>query len=182
MFLEGRRSMKILIAYATRHGTTEVAAKMLASHLKNHEVDILRISRGFCVDTDKYDLMIFGSNIRMAKISRELSQYLKKNEAVLEGKRCGYFLCCGFVDCFEDYIQKNIPGSLLNSAQACACFGGSLEVGDAKGLDRFIISAVRSNILGGGANGQERDDVCLPTVLEGNIAQFADAVTGKYRQ
>lgn len=174
--------MRILIAYATRHGTTEAAAKMLASHLKNHEVELSRIEKGFDIDVNAYDFLVFGSCIRMAKVSRELSSYLKKNRQVLEGKRCGYFLCCGFVDCFEDYVQKNIPVSLLETAEACTCFGGSLEVGDAKGIDRFVISAVRSNILGGGANGQERDDVSLPTILDGNIAQFADKIIGKYRQ
>lgn len=174
--------MKILIAYATRHGTTETAARILASHLQNHEVDLRRIPKGFDIDAEAYDVLIFGSCIRMAKVSRELSSYLKKNRRVLEGKRCGYFLCCGFVDCFEDYVRKNIPPSLLESAEEYACFGGSLEVGDAKGIDRFVISAVRSNILGGGANGQERDDVSLPTILDGNIAQFADKIIGKYRQ
>lgn len=173
--------MKILIAYATKNGTTEDCAKILASYLKNHDVTLLRVGKGGekIPDIDGYDTVIFGSNIRMTKIDKEMSEYLHKNVDMLKNRTCAYFLCCGFVDCFEDYLYKNIPKVLIESSKAVGCFGGSIDKNRVHGFDRFVISAVRSNILGGGDNGQQRDDLSLPTIMEPNISQFADSILGK---
>ena len=128
---------------------------------------------------ENYDVVVFGSSVRMAKIDKSLSEYLRKNTDMLMGRRCAYFLCCGFTDCFEDYLSKNIPECLIANAEAVSCFGGSLDKNRAKGFDRMIISAVRSEILGGGQNGQQRDDISLPTIMETNISQFADSILGR---
>ncbi len=174
--------MKILIAYASKYGTTEECAKILAEQFKNHEVAVVKIEKVFEPNLREYDVVIFGSNIRMAKIDKTLREYLRANENTLSQMRCAYFLCCGFVDCFDEYVENNIPKLLRDSALNISCFGGSMEVSRAKGLDKFIISAVRSDILGGGQNGQERDDISLPTILSTNIVQMADYIIGKYRQ
>lgn len=173
--------MKILIAYATKHGTTAECASLLRAQLEHHEVDLIRIGKGGgdIPELCGYDVVIFGSNVRMARIDKTLAAFLRKNKDELSARRCAYFLCCGFVDCFEDYLYKNIPEELIDSADAVACFGGRLDTSRAKGLDKMIISMVRSNILGGGDNGQAREDISLPTVLETNIVQFADAIRGK---
>lgn len=173
--------MRILIAYATRNGTTRECAEMLAELLKNQEVTLVRVGHGgeAMPSVEDYDVVVFGSSIRMAKIDKALSEYLRKNTDMLSGRRCAYFLCCGFTDCFEDYLYKNIPERLIKNAEAVSCFGGSLDKNRAKGFDRMIISAVRSEILGGGQNGQQRDDISLPTVMETNISQFADTILGR---
>ena len=171
--------MKILIAYATKYGTTKECAELLAGQLKNHDVTLFSIGDGEMPDTDGFDVLVFGSNIRMTKINKSLSKYLAENKDTLATRRCAYFLCCGFTDCFEDYLYKNIPEELLDSAVAVSCFGGSLDKTRAKGIDRFVISAVRSNILGGGSDGRPREDVSLPTIMDGNIAQMADRIVGR---
>ena len=173
--------MKILIAYATKNGTTRECAEMLAGLLKNQDVTLARVGKGGedMPSLEGYDVVVFGSNIRMAKIDKALSEYLHKNTDMLLGRRCAYFLCCGFTDCFEDYLYKNIPERLIEHAETVACFGGSLDKNKAKGIDRLMISAVRSEILGGGQNGQQRDDLSLPTIMETNISQFADVILGR---
>lgn len=173
--------MKIVIMYATKYGTTRRCAELLSNNLKNQEVTLLHIGRGGqkIPDISCYDIVVFGSNIRMNKIDRELSEYLKKNQDMLLQMRCAYFLCCGFTDCFEDYLYKNIPERLIENSPSVACFGGRIDPSAARGFDKFILSAARSNILGGGQNGQGRDDISLPTIMEGNISQFADRILGK---
>lgn len=173
--------MKILIAYATRNGTTRECAEILAGFLKNQDVTLIGIGKGgeSIPSIEDYDVVVFGSNVRMAKIDKTLSEYLRKNTDMLLGRHCAYFLCCGFTDCFEDYLYKNIPEELIESAETVSCFGGSLEKSRAKGFDRLIISAVRSEILGGGQNGQQRDDISLPTIMDMNISQFADTILGR---
>ena len=56
------------------------------------------------------------------------------------------------------------------------CLGGSLEPSRFKWFDKIIVKAVRSEILGGGENGEQRDDMSLPTILDENIAQLADMI------
>ncbi len=173
--------MRILIAYATRNGTTRECAEMLAGCLKNQDVTLVHIGKGGepIPSIEDYDVVVFGSSIRMAKIDKALAEYLRKNTDMLLGRRCAYFLCCGFTDCFEDYLYKNIPESLIESSEAVSCFGGSLDKNRVKGFDRMIISAVRSEILGGGQNGQQRGDLSLPTIMDTNISQFADTILGR---
>ncbi len=173
--------MKILIAYATRNGTTRECAEILAECLIKHDVTLVQIGNGGepVPSIENYDVVVFGSSVRMAKIDKALAEYLRKNTDMLMGRRCAYFLCCGFTDCFEDYLYKNIPECLIQNAEAVSCFGGSLDKNRAKGFDRMIISAVRSEILGGGQNGQQRDDISLPTIMETNISQFADSILGR---
>lgn len=173
--------MRILIAYATRNGTTCECAEMLAGLLKNQDVTLVQIGKGGepIPSIEDYDVVAFGSSIRMAKIDKSLAEYLRKNTDMLLGRRCAYFLCCGFTDCFEDYLYKNIPEKLIENAEAVSCLGGSLDKNKFKGIDRMIISAVRSEILGGGQNGQQREDISLPTIMETNISQFADAILGR---
>ena len=43
------------------------------------------------------------------------------------------------------------------------------------GIDKFVVKSVRAEILGGGENGEQRDDMCLPTILDENIAQIGRA-------
>ena len=173
--------MKILIAYATRNGTTRECAEILAECLKKQDVTLVQIGKGGepVPSIENYDVVVFGSSVRMAKIDKTISEYLRKNTDKLMGRRCAYFLCCGLTDCFEDYLYKNIPESLIENAEAVSCFGGSLDKNRAKGFDRWLISAVRSEILGGGQNGQQRDDLSLPTIMETNISQFADSILGR---
>ncbi len=173
--------MKILILYATKYNTTEECAGMLADCLKNQDVTLVRVGHGGedFPSLEGYDIVVFGSSIRMTKIDDRIAEYLNKNKDMLLRRGCAYFLCCGFTDCFEDYLYKNIPEELIENSLSVACFGGRLDKSRAKGVDKLIISAVRSNILGGGPDGREREDVSLPTIMEGNISQFADRILGR---
>ena len=98
------------------------------------------------------------------------------NAESLKSVKTAYFICCGFVDCFDEYAEKTIPKCLRESAIEISCLGGSLDPDRFKGLNRFVVKAVRAEILGGGENADERSDMCLPTIMEENISQFADKI------
>ena len=168
--------MKIAIVYATKSGTVKECADILKKNLKNHEVTL------FDLKTDSpnladFDLTVFGFSIIMGKPVSVFRKYLKENYKTLLSINAAYYICCGFIDCFEEYIEKAIPKELRDAAVATSCFGGSLEPDRFKGIDKLIVKAVRSDILGGGDNGDQRKDMCLPTILETNIVQFAKSIT-----
>lgn len=170
--------MKIGIVYASRGGTTKECARLLARELKNHDVTVLEIGKDN-IDLDEFDITVVGFSIRMAKPVSAARSFLKKNKAKLLSCRVGYFICCGFVDCFEEYAEKALPRELYNSALAISCFGGSLDPERFKGLDKILVKTIRNEILGGGDNADQRRDMTLPTIFESNITQFAERIREK---
>jgi len=168
----GNTALKIAIVYTTTGGTTKECANLLARQLERHSVTVADMEEG--TELSGFDMIVVGFPIRMGKAARRARKFFIDNADILKKSSVGYFICCGFVDCFEDYREKVIPRALAESAFEIACFGGSLEPSRFRGLDRFAVKAVRSEILGGGENGESRADMSLPTIMDENIAQFAD--------
>lgn len=169
--------MKIAIVYSTKGGTTKECAELLAKELKNSDVELFDLRLGEPTLSD-FDVCVVGFHIRMGKADKRARAYIKAHMSELEKMNTAYFICCGFVDCFDEYAEKSIPKALREGAIAVSCLGGSLDPERFKGLDRFIVKAVRAEILGGGENADQRQDMCLPTIMEENISQFADALRG----
>ncbi len=165
--------MKIAIIYTTKGSTTSDCAKLLAKELKNHSLTLTDM-KNIDIDFKDYDAIVVGFPIYMGRIKKSARKFLTQYREALLENRVGYYMCCGLADCFEDYAQRLIPSDLKEKAFAVSCFGGSLDPSRFKGIDKMIVKALRSEILGGGENGGERDDMVLPTIFEENIAQFAD--------
>ena len=167
--------MKIAIIYATRGGTVRECASLLARELKNDEVTLLEIGKDD-ISFEGFDRIVLGFSIRMAKALPAARKFIKQNEEKLLSLPVGYFICCGFTDCFEEYAEKTIPTPLYYRALAISCFGGSLDHTKFKGLDRLLVKTIRDEILGGGDNADQRSDMSLPTIFESNITQFAEKI------
>ena len=167
--------MKIAIVYSTRGGTTRECAELLGKELDNFDVELFELGKSQ-PEIDNFDMCIVGFPIRMGKAEKKARNYIKANCKKLMQTRAAYFMCCGFVDCFEEYAEKCLPSELSKAAVTVGCLGGSLDWTRFKGFDRMIVKAVRAEILGGGDNADQRDDMTLPTVMDENISQFATAV------
>ena len=167
--------MKIAVIYASVGGTTRECAELLKRELKTHDVELFDMSEQEPT-LSEYELIVIGFPIRMGKMMKKARNYIKTHLDELLKCRVAYYICCGFVDCFEEYAEKTIPEALKERAVAVECFGGSLEPSRFKGLDKLIVKAVRSEILGGGENGEQRSDMSLPTIMDENISQFADKI------
>ena len=166
--------MRIAIIYATKSGTARECAEILAGQLRGHDVSVFDVSE--CGELEGYDAVVLGFSIRMGKAIKSARGFMKENADVLARKNTFYFLCCGFVDCFDEYARKTIPQSLFDAASEISCFGGHLDPARVKGFDKIVIKSVRAEILGGGDNGDQRDDMTLPTIFDENIAQFAQRI------
>ena len=167
--------MKIAIVYTTVGGTTRECACLLERELKNHEVSLFEIGKDEPVIED-FDAVVLGFPIIAGKAAKPARAYLKKHREELRRAESAYYICCGFIDCFEEYAEKCIPEELREAAIDVTCLGGSLDPARFNGIGKIIVKAVRSEILGGGDNGDERSDMVLPTVMEENIAQLADKI------
>ena len=172
--------MKIAIVYTTKGGTTRECAELLKRELTGHDVVISHMQEN--ADLTPYDLVIVGFPIRMAKPCREARKYMSGNAPILSQKKTAYYMCCGFIDCAEEYAEKALPKALRGKELTVTCLGGCLEPSKFKGFDKFVVKAVRNEILGGGENGEQRDDMCLPTILDENIAQLVDLIKNFSRE
>ncbi len=167
--------MKIAIIYTSVGGTTRECAELLKKELKTHDVDLFDLSE--CdPELSEYDTIVVGFPIRMGKAEKKARNYIKTHLENLRKSRVAYYICCGFVDCFDEYAEKTIPDVLRERAVAISCLGGSLEPSRFKGLDKLVVKAVRAEILGGGENGEQHRDMSLPTIMDENISQFADKI------
>ena len=167
--------MKIAIVYATVGGTTRECAELLKREMNNHEVELFEIDKEEHCFED-FDVTVIGFPIIMGKAHKNFRKYVKKHRDELLNARIAYYICCGFVDCFEEYAEKCIPEELRNAAIDVTCLGGSLDPDKFKGINKIVVRSVRAEILGGGENGDERKDMTLPTIMEENIAQLADKI------
>jgi menaquinone-dependent protoporphyrinogen oxidase len=161
--------LKIAIVYSTKGGTTRECAQLLSRELGNSTVELFELGKGE-PELTEYDICVLGFHIRMGKADKRARAYMKAHADDLKSMKAAYFICCGFVDCFDEYAEKSIPKALRENAVTVACLGGSLDYERFKGFDRFIVKAVRAEILGGGENADQRQDMSLPTIMEENIS------------
>ena len=167
--------LKIAIICATVGGTTLECAELLKRELKNQSVEIFEVGKNE-PNLASFDIVIIGFPIIMGKAAKSARKYIKENLEELKKAKTAYYMCCGFIDCFDDYARKCIPSELSDAAIDVACLGGSLDPTRFRGINKLVVKSVRAEILGGGDNGDERKDMTLPTVLEENISQFADKI------
>lgn len=169
---------KILIVYASKTGSTATAAGLLADSLSGRDVTFCT-TEDTASDPTGYDIVVVGGCIRYGKLYRPVREYLKKWDAVLAEKQTGYFLLCGYPDSAEEYYEKCLTEAQRVRAFDLACFGGEMVPAHATNLfDKLILKIQRDNILGGGVNGDQREDMVLPTISEENIAVFATKLKG----
>ncbi len=70
--------MNILIAYATRHGSTKRIAKLLAKNL-SESPDIIDLKDFFNSDVSNYDLIILGSAVYFGKVQKHFREFIDGN-------------------------------------------------------------------------------------------------------
>lgn len=116
--------MKILIAYASRFGTTEKCAVMLADMLKGegHEVELADLKRNARVKPDNYDRIAVGGSFVAFRMNAFVKKFVKRNLSILLNKKTGIFMC-GADETWENEIKKGFPAELLDKAIAKGYFG-----------------------------------------------------------
>lgn len=86
--------MKTLIAYASRYGTSEKVAGLLAERLAG-STQMVNIVEQSNVEWATIDHVIVGGSIRMGKVQTELTTWLDTFEAELLKRPLGLYLCAG---------------------------------------------------------------------------------------
>ncbi|MFZ3385604.1 MAG: flavodoxin domain-containing protein, partial [Candidatus Hydromicrobium sp.] len=109
--------MKILIAYATRFGTTEKCSVMLAEILrkKNLEVELVDLKKNKRVKPENYDLIAVGGSFLAFRMNAFVKKFVKRNLNILLNTKTGIFMC-GADEDWGNEIKKGFPEDLLDKA------------------------------------------------------------------
>ena len=161
--------LRILIAYATKTGSTAHCADLLAAALEKAglpEPVIADLSAGR-PDPAAFDGIVVGGSIRAGRL--HLTRYAK----TLAGKPFAFFLCNAADEQTETLIRENLPEPLLRNACCTASFGGSLELDKQTGFDRLIVRAILDSLAKEGRQ--------PPKIHGERIRPFADTFAAAVR-
>ena len=127
--------MKIGIFYASKTGITKKCASILQESLEASE--LIDVRKGD-YNISGFDFIIVGSPVRMKKLHKSITKFLKRNKEILYNKKVGYFVCNSFNNKYDDALKASLPSKLYNRALLKMSFGGEIDITKQKGFDKFI--------------------------------------------
>jgi menaquinone-dependent protoporphyrinogen oxidase len=106
---ESQMATKVLVAYASKTGTTGEVAEAIGKALceSGAQVDVLRVQE--VKDLSAYSSVIIGSAARIGKVLPEALSFARKHQAALASKKAAYFLVCGT-------MKENTPENRATAA------------------------------------------------------------------
>lgn len=159
--------MKILIAYATKSGTTRICAEKLAQLLPQHQVTLADLSVSPDMNPADFDFTVVGGPIRMGKLHKTAKKFIESSTFV--PSKYAFFICNGLSDGTDEYFKKNFPAPLLGSALVYTSLGGELKPDNQSRFDRFLLKMfIESN--------RENEDFVMPTIYTEEIGRLADKI------
>mgnify|MGYP001449538304 FL=1 len=137
---------KILLTYSTVDGHTKTICKKILSYSKTSQVDILPIDSS--INIDDYDTVVIGASIRYGKYRKEIFEFIKKNEEILNSKDNAFFS----VNVVARKENKNKPETnpylikFLNKIswqpKILDVFAGKIDYPKYKFLDKYAIKFI----------------------------------------
>ena len=163
--------MKILIAFASKNGSTKDCAERLKSLMHHADVTLANLEEE-APDPALYDVVVFGSSVRFGKFLPSATHFLKNYHALLLQKRLALFLCCGYAHEYEYYLQKLFSQELLEHSVQTLYFGGTLRKEGLSFFEKCVVRHMRSTIFESDIDNGEYTPT-LPSILPENIDKMA---------
>jgi len=133
--------MKTLIIYATKHGSTQKCAEILA-HKFTPPATAINVKNMSTKLLSDYDNIIIGTSVYGGKIRKDMSRFLFLNQANLQTRSLSIFLVSGFED--EKTFEHNFPKSLLNHSIVNAHFGYEFHFATMNKFEKFMTKRLTS--------------------------------------
>lgn len=77
------RAMKVLVAYASKHGSTKGIAEFIGGKLRAYGLDVNVSDVGEVEDSGRYDVFVVGSALYMGQWMKEAKQFVSRNRILL---------------------------------------------------------------------------------------------------
>ena len=105
--------MKLLVAYATTHGSTAEVAEFIAQVFREHDLDTTVARVQDIQSVEQYDAFVVGSPVYGGMWLTEMSQFLERFAHILTQKPFYYWMTCirvleadGHDHALEYYVHK----------------------------------------------------------------------------
>ena len=155
----GQTSVRALVAFGSKYGSTARVAEEIADVLRKKEIDVtvldLRKSRHSRIDG--YDLIVVGSSIIMDKWSKKALAFLETHGRILLTKNVALFVCSAnmytnpektdmYRKMYLDDIAERygIPGKIPKGL-----FGGEIDFGRFGFLTKAMVNSMMRDKLQG---------------------------------
>ena len=120
--------MTILVAYATKHGSTEEVAQAVAAHLREAGLDTHLVPAAEVAHIDGYDGVVLGGALYMGRVHRDARRLLRRLRGELAGKPFAVFAMGPLTMDEKDVAgsRKQLDWALRKTHEpfAVAIFGG----------------------------------------------------------
>ena len=123
---------RTLVAYASKHGSTEEVARWIGSYLRSegHDVDVR--DAALVPDVESYDAVIVGGSLYMGRWHADARTFLRRHRAALEARALAVF-ALGPLTLEVDQVagsRKQLENALTHLGvhpQFVAVFGGVVD-------------------------------------------------------
>jgi menaquinone-dependent protoporphyrinogen oxidase len=142
---------KTLVAYESKGGATEEAAKKIADTLRTKyqlEVDLVDLTVENIPDCTQYRNVVIGGGVRAGKV---YSKTLKCLENDFNNKQVAFFVCAGgagdaktYEKSKAQYAQETITKYPKISAVGVEAFGGRMKILGRKVIDNLDLQKVEA--------------------------------------
>ena len=123
---------KIAIIYGGKTGTTKKCAETLKGLIP--EVCVFSVNEEY--NLSDYNIIVFGSPIRMGHLDKGIRKVIKRNSDVLKNKRIGLFICHVLPD-YQKAVDDSLPSCSKNRLFWINSFGGVVQWSKQKDLRNF---------------------------------------------
>ena len=142
-------SRKVLVAYATRAGSTAGVAERVAEVLNRNGFAAAAMRVGEVRDTAPYAAVVLGSSVRAGKLKPEALKFLGKNKADLNAKPFAAFIVCLTMKANDDK-NRTAAGAYLDPIRlqvkplSEGLFAGALNLEKLGFVERTIMKAMKA--------------------------------------
>ncbi len=136
--------MKILVAYASAHGTTGEIATFISNTLEVYGADVTHAAVETIEDVKDYDAFILGSAIHEGIWLRSMMLFIDKFEAELAQKPVYFFISCiriveadGYDHVMKNYMDARTLEKL--KVRNVNAFGGAIQLKEIDWNERWTL-------------------------------------------
>jgi menaquinone-dependent protoporphyrinogen oxidase len=140
---------KVLVAYATRAGSTAGVAKRVAEVLNRNGFAAQATDIKEAGDTVPYDAVVLGSSIRAGKLMPEVLSFIEKNRADLTAKPLAAFVVCLTMKERDDK-SRAVASAYLNPVHmhvtplSEGLFAGAYDPGKLGFIERTVMKMIKA--------------------------------------
>lgn len=138
--------MKILVAYATAHGSTAEVANVIGQALQEREFDVTVANVIHVDNIDAYDVFVLGSAVHGGMWLTDMSQFLEHFATVLMARPVFFFLTCirvleegGYDHAVSHYVHPEVVEKF--GMRELTAFAGKLDLSQVDWDERWTLAA-----------------------------------------